>query len=70
MARGFSLSGIGSVQVKGSLYTLEHNRSNGRVLAKLDNGEKGGTASVQVLSQSAIHTITDRNTTDNTCARP
>jgi hypothetical protein len=67
-ANGLSLSGRGLSRVMGGAITLEHNASDRRLLAKIDNSQKKGTASVQTFSPSATHTIIDRNTADNACA--
>jgi hypothetical protein len=67
---GFSLSGTAVVTVKGSVITLQDNSANRRVLARIDNAIHTGTASVQVFSQGTTFTITNRNTTKNTCTCP
>jgi Right handed beta helix region len=67
---GFTLSGTGSLVKKGSIATLQHNDSGRRVLARIDSSVNKATASIQVFSQSITFTITDRNTTNNTCACP
>jgi hypothetical protein len=67
-AGGFSLSGKGSVRVQGSFFLLEHNTSERRIMAKIDNSQKKGTASLQIFPSGTPFTITDRNTGNNTCA--
>lgn len=67
---GFTLTGTGTLSIKGSVVSLQHNAPDRRVLAKITNSPQKGTASIQVLSQGATFTITDRNTTNNTCACP
>jgi hypothetical protein len=69
-AGGFTLTGTGTVLVKGGIITLQHNAPDRRVLARVDTTQKKGTATVQRFSPSATYTITDRNITDNTCACP
>ena len=69
-AGNVSLNGRGIARVMGGVITLEHNASDRRVLAKIDNSQKKGTASVQTFGPSATQTIIDRNTADNTCACP
>jgi hypothetical protein len=69
-AGGFSLSGKGNTRVQGGVFTLEHNGAQRRIIARLDNGQKKGTASVQIFNPQASHLITDRNTVDNSCACP
>jgi hypothetical protein len=66
---GFTLTGAGTVTVKGSVVSLEQNGPDRRVLARIDNSVQRGTASIQTFSQGTF-TITDRNTTNNTCACP
>lgn len=65
---GLVLSGIGSIIRKGSIITLQNYAADRRVLAKFDGGVNRGTASVQVFALETTFTITDRNTTNNTCA--
>jgi hypothetical protein len=67
-AGGFSLSGRGTAKVKGSTFTLEHNASDRRVLVRLDDSVKRGIASLQYFPLATTFTITDRNTTDNSCS--
>ncbi|HKQ04864.1 MAG TPA: choice-of-anchor X domain-containing protein [Blastocatellia bacterium] len=67
---GFSLTGTGVVTIKGSIITLQHNAADRRVLAQVDNSVKNGKASVQVFSLGTTFTVTDRNTTNNTCSCP
>ncbi len=69
-AGGFTLSGRGSARVQGSLFTLDHNATDRRLLARVDNSVKKATASVQIFPPSVSYTITDRNTADNTCVCP
>lgn len=64
---GFSLIGRGSVRVQGSLFILEHNALDRRLSARIDNSQKKGTASVQILPPGTTFAITDRNTDNNTC---
>jgi len=62
---GYTLTGTGSLLIKGSTYTLTHNPSDRRVLAKLDDAVHKGSASVQVFALGTTFTITDRDTTNN-----
>jgi hypothetical protein len=62
---GYTLTGTGSVLIKGSTYTLTHNPSDRRVTAKLDDAVHSGSASVQVFALGTTFTITDRNTTND-----
>lgn len=65
---GVSLTGTGKPTMKGCIITLSHNAPDRRVFAKLDVCNKTGDASVQTSSPKTTFTITDKNTTDNTCA--
>jgi hypothetical protein len=69
-SNGFSLTGIGLVTIKGSSITLQDNKADRKILARVDNSIKRGTASAQVYSPGATFTITDRNTANSTCACP
>lgn len=64
---GFTLDGTGTLVVRGGVLTLQDNRSDRRVLAKIDLAMKKGTASVQILGQQTF-SITDKNTSNNQCA--
>jgi len=63
-----SLPGTGKITMKGCIFTLEHNAPDRRVMSRIDQCTKTGRASVQTVSPKVKFTITDRNTTDNTCA--
>src|SRR5882724_4408526 len=65
---GLVLSGMGTLIKRGSIITLQHYGPDRRVLATIDNAVNKGFASIQVFSQGTTFTITDRNTTNNTCA--
>lgn len=62
--------GRGTVTQKGCIITLEHNAPDRRVMATIDQCTKSGTATVDVPANKAKFTITDRDTSDNTCAVP
>jgi len=64
---GFVLSGKGTLIKKGGVINLQHVASDRRVQATIDTTQKKGTASVQVFSPARTFTITDRNTSNNTC---
>lgn len=66
----FTLAGVGTVVIKGSVITLQHNAPDRRVLAKIDNSVKRGTASVQVFALGTTFGITDTNTANSTCSCP
>jgi len=61
------MTGTGKITKKGSLITLEHIATDRRVLIKLDGSAKAGTASLQAPPGRVVCTITDKNTTNNTC---
>lgn len=65
--QGVTMGGKGAVTIKGCLLTLQANAPDRRVLARLDTCMKTGTASLQLFSQGTTFSITDRNTTNNTC---
>jgi uncharacterized delta-60 repeat protein len=65
---GLTLGSTGTLTKRGSLITLQHNSADRRVLATVDTSAKRATASVQLLSQGQMFSITDRNITNNTCA--
>jgi hypothetical protein len=67
---GFTASSTGSLIKKGSIITFQYTASDRRVLARIDSSVNKATASIQVFSQGITFTITDRNTTNNTCACP
>ncbi len=64
---GFTLDGTGTLVVKGGVLALQDNRSDRRVLARIDLGLNKATASIQIVGQQTF-TITDRNTTNNSCS--
>jgi uncharacterized delta-60 repeat protein len=65
---GLTIGGTGTLTKRGSLINLQHNSVDRRVLATIDTSAKRATASVQLLSQGRMFSITDRNITNNTCA--
>jgi len=65
---GLVLGGMGTLVKRGSIVTLQQYGPDRRVLARIDNAVNKGFASIQVFSQGTTFTITDRNTTNNTCA--
>jgi hypothetical protein len=67
MPGGFNFSGTGQVVRKGCIITLKHNAPDRRVMGTLDKCTNTGNATVQGPSTGTRFTITDRNTTDNTC---
>jgi uncharacterized delta-60 repeat protein len=65
---GITSGGTGTVTRKGSILTLQHNAPDRRVLARVDTSVNKATATIQLFSQGATFTITDRDTANNTCA--
>jgi hypothetical protein len=64
---GLTVVGKGTVRTRGGIVSLEHTRTDGRVVAETDRVVKRGTAGVQLTSQGRTFTIIDRNTANNTC---
>lgn len=64
---GTIFTGKGKVAIRGSVYTLEHNTVDRRVLASDDELTHRGTASLQSPVGTTRCTITDRDTRNNTC---
>lgn len=64
---GLSISGAGSLIIKGSDVTLQHNTPDRRVVVKIAGQANRGTASVQLLPDGTVFTISDRDLTNNTC---
>jgi hypothetical protein len=67
---GVLFSGMGTVRVRGCALTLEANLPTGRATAKVETCLGKGSASIRIFSQGGVFTITDQNTTINTCACP
>lgn len=65
---GTSLSGNGTVTRKGCIINLTDSAPDRRVQGNFDPCTHTGSASVQTVSPKVKFTITDRNTTNNTCA--
>lgn len=57
----------GAVTKAGCIITLQHNAKDGRVQAQTDRCTQTGSATVQPAPGKTRFTITDRNTTNNTC---
>lgn len=66
--QGVSISGRGRVTVKGAIVTLQDFSGDRRVLASFDGTIRKGSAVLQLFSPTRTFTITDRNTSDNTCS--
>lgn len=65
---GTTFTGRGTVIVRGCTITLQHNPSDRRVIASIDNSVFRGTASLQSPPGTIKCTITDRDTRNNSCA--
>ncbi len=64
---GVTYTGRGTMTIRGSAYTLEHNPLDRRVLVKDDEGVHKGSGSISAPPGTIRCTITDRNTQDNSC---
>ncbi|HMG33511.1 MAG TPA: hypothetical protein VKM94_06215 [Blastocatellia bacterium] len=64
----FTVTGTGRVTVKGCTVSLQHVAADRRVVAKVDFCTHRGSASAQTFTPlTRVKTITDRNTTNDTC---
>lgn len=63
-----TVTGTGSVTKKGNVVTIIHNLSDRRVQIKVDQAQKKGTATLQTPPGQNTCSISDTNTTNNTCA--
>jgi hypothetical protein len=64
---GFTVRGTGTLNIRGGLVTLQHNAADRRILARIDMSVNRGTATIGVVSSGRTFTITDRNTSNNSC---
>jgi hypothetical protein len=67
---GLTLAGTGAVTKKGCSIVLQDTRIDRRVLATIDNCARRATASVRIIPSGRLFTVTDRNTTNNSCGCP
>ena len=67
---GFTLSGRGTVTIKGCQVRLQQDGPDRRVLASNDTCAKRATATIQTFGPSRLFTIADKNTANNTCMCP
>ena len=67
---GTVFTGRGTVIVRGSAITLQHNTTDRRVQANVDRSVFRGTASLQSPPGTIRCTISDRDTRNNTCTCP
>jgi hypothetical protein len=69
-AGGPTISGVGKVTKSGCIIALQDSPPTYRLVARVDTCQKKGSASLQSFSLHRTFTITDRNTTNNTCTCP
>ena len=67
---GIVYTGTAKVTKKANVVTLEENSPGRRVLIKVDNSAHAGTASLQSPPGTTKCTISDSNTTNDTCSCP
>jgi hypothetical protein len=67
---GFIMSGVGTVQIKGSVITIQHSNNTRRLLIKLDRNTRRGTASLQTFEPPKEYLIADIDNTNNVCTCP
>lgn len=65
---GMTFTGIGTLTVRGCVVTIEHNGPDRRVLIKFDGSVRKGTASLLSPPGTIKCTITDQNTSNNSCS--
>jgi hypothetical protein len=61
------LSGTGSVRKSGSNITLEHSAPDRKVIARVNTSVKNASASVQSPVGKTLGTISDSDTSNNSC---
>ncbi|HEX5733689.1 MAG TPA: DUF11 domain-containing protein [Blastocatellia bacterium] len=66
--RGMTLAGRGEITQRGCTLTLQHNAGDRRVSASINTCQRTGVASVQIFSIGRTFNISDRDTSNNTCA--
>jgi uncharacterized delta-60 repeat protein len=64
---GVTIQGLGTLNIRGNVISLQHNTANRIIQAKVDNGTKKASASVRLNGQPGIFTISDRNVGNNIC---
>ncbi|HKQ07966.1 MAG TPA: HYR domain-containing protein [Blastocatellia bacterium] len=65
---GTAFTGRGKVSIRGCIVQIDQSATDRRVQIKADFAAKTGTASLQIPVGTIRCTISDRNTTNNTCA--
>lgn len=63
-----TIGGVASVTRKGNTITLNHTTTGYRLLASVSLDTRRGSASMRIFASGAVFTITDRNTSNNTCS--
>jgi len=64
---GTTFTGFGVVTRRGSTFSLQAYGPNRRVTAVFDGAVNRGSAALQILPGGGVCTITDRNTTNDSC---
>jgi hypothetical protein len=67
---GVIISGVGTVQIKGSVINITHVNSTRRFVLRLDRNTRRGTASLQTFEPAKEYLIADSNSTNNICTCP
>jgi hypothetical protein len=67
---GLTFTGKGKVTQQGSIFKLQHNPTNRRVLATINESQHKGNATLQAPPGVNRCTIIDRDTQDNSCVCP
>jgi 6-phosphogluconolactonase len=67
---GFTAGGTGVLSKRGCTLTLQDSRNDRRITATIDTCQNKATAAIQIFTQGNTFTLTDRNTTNNTCSCP
>jgi hypothetical protein len=65
---GQVVSGTATVTTRGAITTLQHSGPDRRLAATIDKTTRKASASLQLIAQRVTFTITDRNTSNNSCA--
>ena len=64
---GTTFTGFGVVTRRGNIFSLQAYGPTRRVTAYVDGSANRGNAALQILPGGSVCTITDRNTTNDTC---
>ncbi len=63
-----TIGGVAVITRKGNTITLNHMTTGYRLLASVSLDTRRGSASMRIFASGAVFTITDRNTSNNTCS--